>query len=152
MPEVEKKRPTGSYEVGYCRPPLHSRWAPGESGNKRDPEPECVDFWDSVMSVLERKVTLSIDGKRTRMTLAEALAQKLVQDALTGNASARRELFKQLESRPIGPMVIDAQLVFEEEEYRLGKMAEEILALRQEKTSGIRASHLGFQVIESMGR
>jgi hypothetical protein len=28
-----KKRPTSDYEVGYCRPPVHSRFKDGESGN-----------------------------------------------------------------------------------------------------------------------
>ena len=30
-----KKRPTGDYEVGYCRPPVHSRFKDGESGNEK---------------------------------------------------------------------------------------------------------------------
>ncbi len=30
-----KTKPTGDYEVGYGRPPAHTRFKPGQSGNPR---------------------------------------------------------------------------------------------------------------------
>jgi hypothetical protein len=30
-----KKRPTGDYEVGYCRPPVHTQYEKGKSGNPK---------------------------------------------------------------------------------------------------------------------
>jgi hypothetical protein len=30
-----KKHPTGDYEVGYCRPPVHTQYEKGKSGNPK---------------------------------------------------------------------------------------------------------------------
>jgi hypothetical protein len=32
---ANKKRPTGDYDVGYCRPPVHTQYEKGESGNPK---------------------------------------------------------------------------------------------------------------------
>ena len=32
---ANKKRPTGDYDVGYCRPPVHTQYKKGESGNPK---------------------------------------------------------------------------------------------------------------------
>jgi hypothetical protein len=75
-------------------------------------------------SALRRRVPVPIGRKVVRMTVMEALVHKLAADAAMGIPSARRELFKLMNfaeavDQHRGPTVIEAKLVFDEEENRL---------------------------------
>ena len=126
-----KKQPTGNYKVGYCRPPKLSQWKPGQSGNPNGkPPPEALDLLRFVGGALRRRVSVPIGGKVVRMTMMEAIAHKLAADAATGVPNARRELLKLMSfaeaiDEYAEPMVIEAKLVFEEEENRYMKTFQE---------------------------
>ncbi len=84
----------GASEIGYKRPPQHTRFKKGQSGNpsgkkKAKPmrsEPDKLD--------LSETITVSSQGKRVTMTMRKALYQKLFAMALGGNLRAIELLFK----------------------------------------------------------
>ena len=82
--------------VGHKKPPLHTRFQKGRSGNpsgrrKRAPEQAKQDYREMVLS---RLVPMTIGGKRVMVTAREALYQKLLAMSFDGNLSAMKLLLK----------------------------------------------------------
>lgn len=134
MARSGKKQPTGDYEIGYARPPKITQWRKGQSGNPRGFAPqECLDLLHCLTRALKRKAAKPIDA--SKMTLMEAVAHKLVIDAAKGKAGARRELFRMMpfsEAVDERDIVIDAELVFDNEEDLYTKAFRDNQALRAE--------------------
>ncbi len=66
------------YEVGRGRPPLHSRFKPGQSGNPTERPKRRQSFKMDIADALNA-ATPTADGQMTKQT---KLAQNLVNDAL----------------------------------------------------------------------
>jgi Family of unknown function (DUF5681) len=69
----ERKR---DYAVGRGKPPLHSRFKKGQSGNPRGPRPKNLPAL--LVAALDEKVVVTIDGERREITKREAVATQLV--------------------------------------------------------------------------
>src|SRR5271163_584454 len=80
----ENKR---DYEVGRGKPPVHSRFKKGQSGNPRGPRPKNLPAL--LVDALNEKVTVTIDGERGEITKREAVATQLVNESTTQRASCR---------------------------------------------------------------
>jgi hypothetical protein len=61
------------YQVGYCRPPLHTRWAPGHSGN-RGGRPKGAKGHAAILMRVANEVRPYKEGNRS----AKATTLKLV--------------------------------------------------------------------------
>ena len=85
-------------ESGYGKPPEHSRFAPGKSGNPAGRPRGSRNLSVLTDKELDRIVTANIDGKPVRLQLRSLIVQKLALDAAKGNASARRTIL-QLEAQ-----------------------------------------------------
>lgn len=79
-------------KVGYKRPPLHTRFRPGTSGNPRGRQKGVRNFAADVKRTLELPVTLSENGKSKRVSTQEALILRLREKALKGDARALETL------------------------------------------------------------
>ncbi len=78
--------------VGYRQPPRHTRFKPGESGNKRG-RPKGSKSVDAVLqSLLNQKVTIQDAAGRRRVPAVEALLRALMQRALRGDNRAAKLL------------------------------------------------------------
>ena len=78
--------------VGYKRPPAHTRFPPGVSGNPRGRQKGVRNFAADVKRTLEIPVTLSENGKSKRVSTQEALILRLREKALKGDARALETL------------------------------------------------------------
>jgi len=78
------------------------RWQPGESGNPNGRPRKGMALAEALRGRLGREVTLA-DG--TKVTVAEAVAGRLVALALAGDVAALRLLFDRAEGRM--PLAID---------------------------------------------
>lgn len=81
-----------SAKVGYKRPPLHTRFTSGVSGNPRGRQKGVRNFAADVKRTLEIPVTLSENGKSKRVSTQEALILRLREKALKGDARALETL------------------------------------------------------------
>jgi hypothetical protein len=79
-------------QVGYKRPPLHTRFQPGVSGNPRGRQKGVRNFAADVKRTLEIPVTLTENGKSKRVSTQEALILRLREKALKGDARALETL------------------------------------------------------------
>jgi hypothetical protein len=74
--------------VGYRRPPRHSRFHKGQSGNpkgRRKHKPSSA-----IARIAERKITATGNGRTRYVTVEDAVVQSLVQKALKGDVAAAK--------------------------------------------------------------
>ncbi|MEA4967455.1 MAG: DUF5681 domain-containing protein [Bacteroidaceae bacterium] len=105
-----------NYETGYCKPPTHTQFKPGCSGNKKGrPKGSKSDINDLLSKELNTKVTLK-DG--TKIPKIEALIKQLSNKGINGDLSSiklvlgiisKREK-NQLGSEFIDKLVVDGYL------------------------------------------
>lgn len=111
MSSNEKKRPTGDYEVGYCRPPEHTRWKKGQCPNKngRCKKPRPMTLTERFREQLQQKVTAREGEKEITISVLDLVIRKLTNDLLTATGNHRLKLFLAL--RDFGAMDIDPELM-----------------------------------------
>lgn len=86
-----------NYEVGYGRPPKHTRFKPGQSGNPNGRQKGARNFDTLLKKELESKISgTDENGNRIVMTKKEALVKKLTNGALKGEHRAIALLLQQL--------------------------------------------------------
>lgn len=81
--------------VGYCNPPKHSQFKPGETGNKRGrPKKQDVaeELRTHLRNTLLRKVKITDGGRVRTVTQGEAGIEQLVRQFAKGDPRARRDL------------------------------------------------------------
>lgn len=84
----------GNYEVGYGKPPQHSRFKPGQSGSPKGRPKHAKSLHTIVREVmLERTIVRTAHGQR-RVSRAEALIMKTVESASKGNQRALEQMFR----------------------------------------------------------
>lgn len=83
----------GEDHVGYGKPPKRSQFQKGSSGNPRG-RPKGSGVRSAVEKVLERTVTVTVDGQRRKVPITEALVLQLAQRGLAGDATASRDFLK----------------------------------------------------------
>lgn len=79
--------------VGYRNPPRQTRFRKGQSGNPRGRR-KGSGVRSAAEKVLDRKVTVTVDGKRQKVPITEALMLQLTQKALAGDSKAIRDALK----------------------------------------------------------
>ena len=89
-----------AYLVGYKRPPEHTRFKPGQSGNPRGRPRQKKGFAELLHERLFGTVTLRENGERRRMILADVIVRDLIHGAAKGDAKARRDLLELLKRYP----------------------------------------------------
>lgn len=81
--------PQGEQEaVGYGRPPLHSRFKPGQSGNPKGRTRGKANVATLLAEVLAQPITVTINGKRKRVSSEKAMLMRLREKALGGDLKA----------------------------------------------------------------
>lgn len=84
----------GSYIVGKNRPPVHTHFQKGQSGNPKGSRKVQPDLEASVIALLDEPVVLNTSGvKKIRMTQGAALMRKTYEQGVKGNIRATKFLF-----------------------------------------------------------
>lgn len=97
--------------VGYGRPPKHSRFQPGRSGNPRGrPRRRSTQLPDLIRAELDQTLTLKEGGRERRVTKREAIVKQLVALAIKGNTKPLQLILAHLEKhRDVDPFVATAE-------------------------------------------
>lgn len=83
----KKKVPV--YRVGKGKPPLHSQFQPGVSGNPTGKRKRPKDPWEAMEELLaNRTCAVTIDNKRQHVPCGDALLMSLLNDAMKGKPAA----------------------------------------------------------------
>lgn len=83
----ERGRPH-DYEVGYGKPPRHSRFKPGQSGNPKGRRKGAKSFNTIVREALLKPITVRTAAGTKKITSAEALVLKAIESGTKGDLRA----------------------------------------------------------------
>jgi hypothetical protein len=89
----ESKR---DYDVGYGKPPRHSQFGKGHSGNPRGRAKGSSNLSTLLDSALNERVIVSENGKRKRISKREAILKQLVNKAASGDPKSIQMLLTEL--------------------------------------------------------
>jgi hypothetical protein len=83
-----------SYEVGYCKPPVATRFKPGQSGNPTGRPKGSENLKTLFERVLKEHISLQDGNVTKKITKAEAVIRRVVIDALKGDSRSQQTLFR----------------------------------------------------------
>lgn len=84
-------------KVGYCKPPKHSRFKPGQSGNPRGRPRKNRSIEAMIKRELDQTVVLKEGGREIRLSKREALIKQLVNRAISGDQKPMQLVLAHLE-------------------------------------------------------
>ena len=82
------------YKVGRGRPPLHTRFKKGQSGNPRGPRPKNLP--ELLVRALDEPVIVTTDGHSRQITKREAVIAQLVDKSTGADLRATKMLIDML--------------------------------------------------------
>jgi hypothetical protein len=80
--------------VGYKRPPVHSRFQKGQSGNPRGRPKRVADFMEDAVEILGGTVTGQAKGKSLTLPTVQAVFRTVCRRALKGDSQALRRVIE----------------------------------------------------------
>ena len=101
----------GTYEVGYRKPPLHSRFKKGQSGNPAGRKKGVRSLNREVMDALNERVAVSQNGRRRTVTKLQAALKQAFNKAAQGDTKATKlmlDLARQADQDEALKAVLDA--------------------------------------------
>ncbi|MGC2195341.1 MAG: DUF5681 domain-containing protein [Terriglobales bacterium] len=81
------------YRAGYRKPPMHTRFKKGESGNPKGRPKGSLNLATVLDRTLREQVVVNEGGQRKTVTKLEAAVKQVTNKAASGDLSASRQLF-----------------------------------------------------------
>jgi hypothetical protein len=85
---MTKHRSIKDYEVGYGRPPVHTRFKPGQSGNPAGRPKGAQNFTTEVDAELKETILVKEGGVTRRVSKRRAMIKRQAERALQGDTRA----------------------------------------------------------------
>src|SRR5260370_26442380 len=89
---MQRKNKDGDYEVGFGKPPRHTRFRKGHSGNPKGRPRGSRNASTLLDEALKERVVVSENGRRRKVTKLEAILTQLVNKAAQGDHRATQLL------------------------------------------------------------
>ena len=86
------------YDVGYGKPPVHTRFRKGQSGNPIGRGKGTKNFATIFMAAMSQSVTINENGKRKKISKLAAAVTQLANDAARGDKKAIQLAFGLLQA------------------------------------------------------
>lgn len=101
---TSEKTPREGYEVGYGRPPMHSRFKTGMSGNLRGRPRRSKQIEHLIQKELDEKIVIKEGGRDRTITKREAIIKQFVNRAIKGDSKPLQMMLTHLEkNREVEP-------------------------------------------------
>ena len=125
-------------KFGFGKPPTHSQWKPGQSGNSRGRPKGALNFTTEVKLMLEAPIVVNDKGKPKKVTTLKAGLLRLREMALKGNPRCLA-IFLDHAARYGGISTEPAsEMSSEDDEAILDAYREEVLAEQTKENPGSR--------------
>ena len=95
--ELQSSSEDSGYDVGYRKPPKHTRFKPGQSGNPKGRPKGRKNFKTEFIEEFSELVTIVENGKKIRISKQRALIKKLFIMAADGNIKALDTIHKMID-------------------------------------------------------
>jgi hypothetical protein len=95
MPPDHDEEP--SYEVGYGKPPRHTRFRPGQSGNPRGRPKDAKNLSTLVHEALNEPVVVTENGRRRKVSKRQAIIKQLINRSAQGDLKAMQMLLSTMQ-------------------------------------------------------
>ena len=112
-----------NYSVGYAKPPLHTRFQKGQSGNRKGRPVGSRNTATLLDKTLNERVLIKKNGRQKKITKAELIVELVFNKAARGDWLPLKLLFEQLlssfrekEGRAQTPLEALRQLIDEADE------------------------------------
>ncbi|MGH9615100.1 MAG: DUF5681 domain-containing protein [Acidobacteriaceae bacterium] len=90
------------FPVGYGKPPVHTRFQPGRSGNPAGrPKKKISTFPAAFERELNSRITINEGGKPRKITKRDAIVKQQTNKAIQGDAKATALVMKTAEPRAL---------------------------------------------------
>jgi hypothetical protein len=86
----------GDYEVGYGKPPCHTRFEKGQSGNPKGRPSGAKNLSTLLNEALNECVIVAEDGGRRKITKREAIVRQIIDRSTTADLRAVKILLDML--------------------------------------------------------
>lgn len=93
---MAKKPGSGDYEVGFGRPPKHSQWKKGQSGNPSGKKSKAQTLNEKLMAIADEEILVHKNGQTVAMSNMEATFYAAFAKAQGGNAPMLKLLIQEL--------------------------------------------------------
>ena len=116
------------YEVGYGKPPKHTQFKPGESGNPKGRPKGTKNLATDLSEELAEKIVVNEGGQQLKISKQRAMIKSLLAKALKGDTRAATVLLKLLidaEQATTKNAVVEA--LSEDDQAILARFAERVL-------------------------
>ena len=100
-PKTKATTVEGEYDVGYCKPPVHSQFPPGQSGcpgGRPKRKPPETDLARLVAEELQKEIEIQEGGKSRKVSKAALMATQIVNQGIKGDRKAVELAFKLMAS------------------------------------------------------
>jgi Family of unknown function (DUF5681) len=87
-----------SYEVGYGKPPVHSRFQKGQSGNPKGRAKGSRNFATIFAEAMAKPVLITENGQRKKISKFAAAMTQLANDAARGDKKSIQLAFAMMQS------------------------------------------------------
>lgn len=81
------------YDVGYGKPPTHTQFKKGQSGNPKGKPKGHKNFKTDLMDELSEQISIQENGKQRKITKQRALIKSSVAKGIKGDAKAANSVF-----------------------------------------------------------
>ncbi len=82
-----------NHSVGYGKPPRNTQFKKGQSGNPNGRPKGSTNPTDLINTLLRKRVTVTQNGKATKLPVIEVILTKVISKALGGDHKALRFVF-----------------------------------------------------------
>ena len=81
----QREAPPADHAVGYARPPKHTQYKPGQTGNLRGRPKKRASIQDTVTEVLFEKIEVRVGERTQKITSLSALMRTTINRAIKGD-------------------------------------------------------------------
>jgi hypothetical protein len=85
---------TQNYSVGYRKPPRHTQFKKGQSGNPRGRDKGRENYRTEFLKELSERVTVTENGHLRKLSKQTLIVKRMVADAIKGDAKAREHMLR----------------------------------------------------------
>ncbi|MBB4427352.1 hypothetical protein GGD66_005934 [Bradyrhizobium sp. CIR48] len=114
--------------IGYGKPPLHSRFKPGQSGNPKGRPQGRLNFASDLKRVLEASVSVTEGGKSRKVSTQQGVLLRLTNKALNGSDRAMDKFLSLAEAHFAKNAAITSKTLDADDQAILEQFRQELLA------------------------